>query len=169
MAVRDLGADRSAGAVRRRDLPAGPLAILAAVVLIGLIYLGSRGLRDFDSELVGYAVGTVFAVAAVVYRYTLWITRPPTWRYFRAGWVNFLSWRNFRRYTLLIPRAWWTDIFAQTFILHRSRLRWLAHLCIFWGVLLSLPVTIPLSCGWVRFTLVDPDRYKPWCFGLPSV
>src|SRR3954449_9484261 len=116
MAARDLGADRSAGTVARRELPAVTLAAVAAVVLIGLIYLGSRALRAFDSALVGYAVGTVFAVAAVVYRYTLWITRPPTWRYFRAGWVNFRPWQTCRHYTLLIPRAWWTDIFAQTFI-----------------------------------------------------
>ncbi len=65
------------------------------------------------------------------------MTRPPTWRYFRAGWSNFLSWRNFRRYTLLIPKAWWTDIFAQTFIRARSTQRWLMHLAIFWGVVLS--------------------------------
>ncbi|MFN8634574.1 MAG: hypothetical protein U0893_12010 [Chloroflexota bacterium] len=76
-------------------------------------------------------------MAAIVYRYTRWITRPPTWRYFRAGWVNFLSWQNFRRYTLLIPRAWWTDIFAQTFIIHRGFRRWFAHMAIFWGVVLS--------------------------------
>src|SRR5581483_4468537 len=86
----------------RRDLPAALLGALAALVLVALIYLGSRGLKDFDSALGGYAVASVFAVAAVTYRYTRWITRPPTWRYFRAGWANFLSWRNFTRYTTLI-------------------------------------------------------------------
>jgi hypothetical protein len=86
---------------------------LATLVLLVLIYVGSRGLRDFDAALIGYAVGTVFAFAALVYRYTLWVHRPPTWRYFRAGWVNFLSWRNFRRYTTLIPRAWWTRAMNQ--------------------------------------------------------
>ncbi len=101
------------------------IATLAVIVLLVLIFFGSRGLRDFDSALIGYAGATVFAVAALAYRYTLWIGRPPTWRYFRAGWVNFLSWRNFRRYTFLIPRAWWTDIFAQTFIFRRGLLRWI--------------------------------------------
>src|SRR5215813_6542835 len=70
------------------------------VVLLALIFIGSRGLRDFDSALIGYAVATVFTVAALTYRYTLWIQRAPTWRYFRAGWVNFLSLRNFKHYTL---------------------------------------------------------------------
>jgi hypothetical protein len=136
-------------------------------VLVALIYLGSRGFKDFDAALVGYAVGTVIAASAMVYRYTLWISRPPTWRYFRAGWSSFLSWRNFRRYATLVPRAWWTDIFAQTFILERSLARWIMHLCLFWGVVLSLLITIPLTFGWFRFTLVPPEDYRIWFFGLP--
>lgn len=36
-----------------------------------LIFLGSRGFKDFDSALVGYAVATVLALAAIVYRYNL--------------------------------------------------------------------------------------------------
>jgi hypothetical protein len=153
--------------VAHRHLPAAVIALLSALVLLVLIYIGSRGLKDFDSALVGYAVGSVFALAAVVYRYTLWITRPPTWRYWKAGWTNFLSWRNFRQYTVLIPRAWWTDIFAQTFIWRRSRQRWLMHLCIFWGVVLSCAVTFPLTFGWIHFTLVPPDQYQAWFLGLP--
>jgi hypothetical protein len=151
----------------RRELPAASLAAASVAVLCVLIYVGSRGLRDFDSALIGYAVATVFAVAAIVYRYTLWLTRPPTWRYFKAGWANFLSWRNFLRYTALIPRAWWTDIFGQTFILKRSRQRWLMHMSIFWGVMLSLAVTVPLTFGWIRFTYLPPDDYAAWFFGFP--
>lgn len=153
--------------MRRRELPAAALATLAAGLLVVLIYIGSRGFKDFDSALIGYAVATVFALAASVYRYTLWITRPPTWRYFKAGWVNFLSWRNFRRYTALIPVAWWRDIFGQTFILKRSRQRWAMHLAIFWGVVLSCLITFPLTFGWIRFTLAPPGNYQLWFFGLP--
>lgn len=153
--------------MRRRELPAATLALLAAVGLVFLMYVGSRGFKDFDAALIGYAVATVFALAAIIYRYTLWITRPPTWRYFKAGWINFLSWRNFRRYTLLIPLAWWHDIFAQTFILKRSFKRWAAHISIFWGVMLSLAITLPLTFGWIRFTLVPPTDYQLWVFGIP--
>ncbi len=143
------------------------LAAVTGIILLVLIYVGSRGLRTFDAALIGYAVGTVFAAVGLVYRYTLWITKPPTWRYFRAGWTNFLSWRNFRRYTLLIPRAWWTDIFGQTFIFRRSPLRWAMHMSIFWGVVLSLAVTVPLTFGWIHFTFVPPNEYKAWFFGFP--
>ena len=142
-------------------------ATVVTLVLLVLIYVGSRGLRDFDSALIGYAVASVFMAAALTYRYTLWLGRPPTWRYFRAGWVEFLSWRNFRRYTLLIPKAWWTDIFGQTFIRRRSTTRWIMHLAIFWGVIVSLMVTIPLTFGWIHFTLVPPDHYRAWFFGFP--
>lgn len=151
----------------RRELPAAALAGLAGLVLVALIYVGSRGLRDFDSALIGYAVASVVAFIALVYRYTVWITRPPTWRYFKAGWTNFLSWRNFRQYSLLIPVAWWTDIFGQTFIRQRGLARWLLHLAIFWGVVLSCAITFPLTFGWIRFTLVPPDAYLLWFFGQP--
>ncbi len=138
-------------------------------VLMVLVYAGSGGLRTFDAALIGYAVALVVTTGALVYRYTLWITRPPTWRYFRSGWQSFLSWRNFRRYTTLIPRAWWTDIFAQTFIRKRGLKRWVMHLCIFWGVVLSLLVTVPLTFGWIRFTLVEPHAYRMWLFGFPTI
>jgi hypothetical protein len=150
-----------------RELPAILFAVLSVLILCVLIYIGSGGLRDFDSALIGYAVGTVIAVAGLVYRYTLWITRPPTWQYFRAGWSEFFSWRNFRRYALLVPKAWWTDIFAQTFIRKRSTLRWIMHMSLFWGVLLSLFITIPLTFGWFKFTFEEPEDYKIWVFQIP--
>lgn len=159
--------ERSAPA--RQEWLAIALAGLSVLVLAALIYVGSRGLRDFDSALIGYAVGTVVAVAGLVYRYTVWISKPPTWRYFRGGWKGFFSPRNFRRYTWLVPIALWTDIFAQTFILRRSLTRWLMHMCIFWGVILSLAITIPLTFGWIRFTL-EPERdYRLWVFGIQTL
>jgi hypothetical protein len=161
--------DSKPGAPRRGvNVPAAALALASAGGLLLLVYLGSRGLRDFDSALVGYAVATVFALAAIVYRYALWITRPPTWRYFVGGWRSFLSRASFRRYAALVPVELWRDIFGQTFLRHRSRSRWLMHLCLFYGVLGSLAVTLPLTFGWIRFTLVDPARYRLWVFGQPT-
>ncbi len=150
----------------RPQIRALGLALVAAGALMVLIYIGSRGLRDFDAALIGYAVGTIFALAGLVYRYTLWLSRPPTGRYFRAGWAAFLSWRNFRRYTVLVPVAWWTDILAQTFIRHRGARRWVTHLAIFWGVVLSCAITLPLTFGWFHFTLAAPGEYQVWFFGL---
>jgi hypothetical protein len=41
--------------------------VIAGLGLIVLIALGSRGFHWFDAALIGYAVGSVFAFAAVVY------------------------------------------------------------------------------------------------------
>ncbi|KAB8141117.1 MFS transporter [Chloroflexia bacterium SDU3-3] len=146
------------------------LSMLVTSILMVLIYLGSRGLKDFDSALIGYAVGTLVAVAALVYRYTLWVQRPSTWRYFKGGWGTLLAGRTRWRVLAMLPKALFTDILAQTYILPRGKLRWFAHLCLFWGVMLSLAITIPLTFGWLRFTQVPPERmYQVWVFGLPLV
>lgn len=151
----------------RGRVPAAVLACLAALSVVALSFAGSRGFKDFDSALIGYFVALVFAAAALVYRYSLWLLRPPTWRYFKAGWVNFLSWRNFTRYGLLLPIAVWHDLVAQTFLLKRGLARWLAHQAIFWGVVGSLLITVPLTLGWFHFSLVPPSRYELWFFGFP--
>lgn len=140
--------------------------ILAAIVLIVLIALGSRGFHWFDAALIGYAVATVFATAAVVYKYSFWLARPPTGRYWRRSWRLFFSYENFRHYSLLIPRAI-ADLFAQQFIRRRGWYRWLTHQCIFWGVILSCLITFPLTFGWLRFTQTTTGLYQIWAVGFP--
>src|SRR5437588_991568 len=140
----------------------------AAIILTILIAVGSRGFHWFDAALIGYAVATIFAVAAVTYKYTFWLARPPTWRYWRRSWQLFFSYENFRSYTLLIPKAIW-DLFSQQFIRKRGFYRWVMHQCIFWGVFLSCCVTFPLTFGWLRFTQTPTGLYQIWFFGFPSL
>jgi hypothetical protein len=141
--------------------------VAASAILILLIWLGSRGFQWFDSTLIGYAVASVFALAAVTYKYTFWLMRPQTGLYFRRGWQLFLSFQNFVRYAALVPKAIFTGILAQTFIRHRSIYRWITHLCIFWGVVLSVLITFPLTFGWLRFTQTGADQYQIWILGFP--
>src|SRR6185437_7817456 len=143
--------------------------VIAGLLLIVLILLGSRGFQWFDAALIGYAVGTIFAFAAVTYKYMFWLMRPQTGRYFRRGWQLFFSVENFRKYFTLIPQAVFKGILAQTFIRKRSYYRWIMHLCIFWGVILSLAITWPLTFGWLRFTqpLDGSGQYRMWVFGFP--
>ncbi len=143
------------------------IGILAAIALTLLIALGSRGFHWFDSALIGYAVATIFATAAVSYKYAFWLFRPPTGRYWRQGWRLFLSYENFRRYTVLIPKAIITDLFSQDFIRRRGLYRWITHQCIFWGVVLSCCITFPLTFGWLRFTQTPTGFYQIWVFGFP--
>lgn len=140
--------------------------ILAAILLTILIAIGSRGFHWFDAALIGYAVATIFAIAAVTYKYSFWLARPPTGRYWKRSWQLFFSYENFRNYTLLIPRAI-GDLFVQSFIRRRGLYRWLTHQCIFWGVILSCAITFPLTFGWLRFTQTPNGLYQIWVFGFP--
>ncbi len=149
--------------LRTRSILAG---ILAAVILTLLIALGSRGFHWFDAALIGYAVASIFAIAAVTYKYSFWLARPPTGRYWRRSWQLFFSYENFRRYSLLIPKAI-VDLFAQQFIRRRGLYRWMTHQCIFWGVILSCAITFPLTFGWLRFTQTPVGLYQVWVFGFP--
>lgn len=129
----------------------------ALLVVVGIV-LGSGWFSRFDTPLAAYAAATVFAAFAIVYRYTMWIQRPPTWLYFKAGW------RLFLRPTKLIPNVGrlivllWNQIIAQKFIEERSRQRWAAHMCIAWGCLLAFAITFPLSWGWVQFGIAENQR-----------
>ncbi|HEX8982014.1 MAG TPA: hypothetical protein VF792_04535 [Ktedonobacterales bacterium] len=146
------------------------LGLAAGLGLTILIALGSRGFHWFDSALIGYAVATIFCVAAVTYKYTFWLMRPPTGRYFWRSWQLFLSFERFRHYTSLIPRSI-LDLFLQRFIRKRSIYRWVMHQCIFWGVVLSCAITFPLTFGWLRFTQPStrPQTYSVWIVGFPAI
>ena len=149
--------------LRVRSIIAG---VIAAVLLTLLIALGSRGFHWFDASLIGYAVGTIFAAAAITYKYTFWLARPPTHRYWWRSWQLFFSYENFRRYTPLVPIAI-LDLFSQQFIRRRGLYRWITHQCIFWGVVLSCLITFPLTFGWLRFTQTPVGLYQIWVFGFP--
>ena len=165
----------------RGDIPTTPTAVarrtsqrtravifgvLAAAALVLLIAIGSRGFHWFDAALIGYAVASVFAVAAVTYKYTFWLMRPQTGRYFWRSWRLFFSYANFRRYAALIPTAIFTDLLTQQFIRRRATYRWVTHQMIFWGVVLSCCITFPLTFGWLRFTQTTTGEYHLWVFGF---
>ncbi|HWO71671.1 MAG TPA: MFS transporter [Actinomycetota bacterium] len=160
-----------AGPRPSREELASVAASAAALLLVAAIYLGSRGLRNFDSALVGYAVAVVFLTFGVVYRYVVWIQSPPARRYFVEGWRAFLSWRNFLRAPAAVPRALLLHLSLQTFISRRGRGRWLAHQAVFWGVVLATLITFPLVFGWVHFRAVpgDPVRYRMFVWGFRTI
>jgi hypothetical protein len=143
--------------------------LLAVAVALALIALGSGGLRWFDAALVGYLFGTLFAIFGTVYRYRVWLRRPPTallnrrgWEAFRAGGV-----RSIARLVGLVG----TNLAMQGFIRPRSRLRWVAHLLVFWGCVLAAAVTFPLVFGWLHFESVGQDgaRYRAFVANVPTM
>jgi len=124
---------------------------IAAILVLAGIYFGSGKLDRFDRPLAAYAAATVFAAFAIFYRYLMWIQRPPTWRYFKAGWRLFLRPKHLAVNVGKLIVLLWNNIVAQKFIERRSHQRWLAHLCLAWGCLIAFAITFPLSWGWMQF------------------
>ena len=141
---------------------------VAGLVLAG-IYIGSRRLRDFDVALVPYAGASVFSAFGLAYRYSMWLTRPPTHLYWRRGWRLFFAPSRLLPNAARLLALFAVNIVAQRFIEKRSPLRWAAHWCIFWGCMLAAAVTFPLSFGWVHFETIGASQeiYHAFVFGLP--
>jgi hypothetical protein len=151
-------------------VPASFAGAAAATLTAVAIYLGSRRLRNFDAALVGYATATVFLAFGVAYRYVLWVRSPPAMRYLRRGWQSFLSFRNFRRFPTLVPRALVSNLALQTFIARRGPGRWLAHQALFWGVVLATLITFPLTFGWISFEAAEGgSRYAIVVWGFRTI
>src|SRR6188508_3716266 len=111
----------------RETLRAAILGFLTTLLVAGLIVLGSRNLAHFDAALVGYTFAVLFATFAIVHRYSMWLQRPPTKRYWNRGWQVFFS----RRYLAGNIRNWITrvtsDFALNRFIFKRSPARGIAH------------------------------------------
>jgi len=144
---------------------------LVATVLLGIaILVGSRNLAHFDAALVAYTFSILFATFGLPYRYSMWLSRPPTALYWRRGWEAF--WK--RGWRLRNARFWLSrvgeDVLANRFILRRDRLRGLTHLLIMWGCILAVAITFPLVFGWLHFRPVPGDLslYEAVVFGFPA-
>ena len=155
--------------IRRADgIRAGLWATLWAGLLVAAIAVGSRNLQNFDPTLVIYTFAVIFATWGVVYHYVVWLDKPPTRMYWRRGWELFRAQgvlQGLGRLGGLAVRY----LFGQTFIRHRSPMRWWMHQLIFWGCLLAVAITFPLVFGWIRFRSLPSDqmRYVTYVYGFP--
>jgi hypothetical protein len=138
----------------------------AGLILAG-IYVGSRRFRDFDVALIPYAGASVFSAFGLGYRYSMWLTKPPTRLYWWRGWRVFLAPTRLPRNLARLLSLFLLNIVAQRFIEKRSPLRWAAHWCLFWGCMLAAAVTFPLSFGWIHFETpaAAQDVYRAFVFG----
>lgn len=150
-------------------LRAGSWATLWTALLVAAIVVGSRNLENFDPALVIYTFAVVFAMWGVVYHYNVWIEKPPTRVYWDRGWELFRR-RGVVRSVARTVSVALTNLAAQRFIAHRSRLRWWMHQCLFWGCLLAVAITFPLVFGWINFRSAPNDQmtYVTYLFGFPA-
>jgi NNP family nitrate/nitrite transporter-like MFS transporter len=150
-------------------LRAAAWATLWTGILVAAIVVGSRNLQHFDPALVIYTFAVIFATWGVVYHYAVWLEKPPTRVYWERGWR---IWRQegIARSSLRLLSLAARNIFAQTFIRKRSRLRWWMHQLIFWGCLLAVAITFPLVFGWISFGTLPDDQmmYVTYLFGFPT-
>lgn len=143
---------------------------IAVVLLVAAIYLGSGRLSRFDPALIAYTSATIFATFGIVYRYSVWLQKPPTAMYWRRGW------QLLRRPSRLLPNALHgikllvNNIALQRFIGYRDQKRWLAHFLMSWGCMVAVAVTFPLVFGWVHFEAdpSDPSYYLAMILGVSA-
>ena len=152
----------------REKIKALVVALLVTAVLGGLIFLGSRQLRDIDAALVGYTFATLFAAFGIAYRYSMWLQRPPTALYWKRGWQVFFRKGRLRANLAGLGRRLGVMFDLNRFILNRGRLRGLAHQCIMWGCLIAVAITFPLVFGWLKFETLPDDlgKYRIYVFGF---
>ena len=62
-------------ALDRRSVAWG---LIGVAVTLAIAFVGSDGLLWFDAALIGYFFGVLFLVFGVLYRYSVWLRRPPT-------------------------------------------------------------------------------------------
>mgnify|MGYP000945921465 CR=1 FL=1 len=143
--------------------------LIAVALVVAITFFGSGELVWFDAALVGYLFGLIFAAFGIVYRYAVWLRRPPTAMLNRRGWDAFR--RNRVRNAAALPALLGTQILGQTFIFRRSPVRWLAHQLVFWGCLLAAAITFPLTLGLLHFESVGQqgDRYRVHFGPVPTL
>ncbi len=144
-------------------------ALAATVALALIIVIGSRRLDHFDAALVGYTFATLFATFGIVYRYAMWLRRPPTRMYWRRGWQVGLEPARAGRNAVELARRLLLEFAANRFIFRRGILRGAAHWLIMWGCVIAAAITFPLVWGWIHFETAPGDLgvYRMFVFGWP--
>jgi nitrate reductase gamma subunit len=143
--------------------------LVGVAVTLAITFLGSGGLAWFDAALIGYLFGVIFMVFGVLYRYVVWLRRPPTAMLNRRGWDAFRQHPG--RNLAALPGLVATHLLGQGFIRRRSRARWLAHQLVFWGCILAALVTFSLTLGLLHFESVgeEADRYQVYISRIGTV
>ncbi len=82
--------------------------IIGTLVLTLLVFVGSRKLHHFDAALVPYLFGTLFAVFGIIYRYAVWLSRPPTQMLWKRSLKFFFSPQFFSTTAVIIKNLFQT-------------------------------------------------------------
>lgn len=130
------------------------IALIVTLACVVISFYGSRKLQNFDPALIAYLFGTLFALFGGIYRYCVWLQRPPTWMYFKRTW-QFVFTGNFFVHLYSLAADSVKNLLFQRFIYPRGKKRWIAHFLLATGCMAAFAITVPLTLGWINFTL-DP-------------
>ncbi len=144
--------------------------LIGVAILSALVVIGSRKLIYFDAALVPYLIATLFAVFGSVYRYSVWISRPPTRTLWKRS-LKFVFSKHFFANSALVLKAFFENMLLQKFISRRSPYRWVMHFLLAWGCVLGFAITFPLVFGWLHFAHPhgDPYMYQLHVFGFATM
>ncbi|MCL1934488.1 MAG: hypothetical protein FWF53_11835 [Candidatus Azobacteroides sp.] len=140
-------------------------AIIASVLLIILVFLGSGNFRELDAALIPYLLGVILAVFGITYRLSVWLQRPPTRLYWKR--MGKLSLAHPIKFIQLLFR----NLIFQKFIYSRGKDRWIGHFLMSIGCIAAFGVTIPLTFGWIGFVLKSGSLtgYEAHMFGFKAM
>src|SRR5512138_1854299 len=77
------------GSAEQDVVHAAVWGLSAAGALLLAIFLGSNGLKHYDAALVPSTGACVFSAFGIGYRFSMWLRRPPTRKYWFRGWEIF--------------------------------------------------------------------------------
>lgn len=149
------------------NLRAALIAAVATVLLVASILVDPRNLTNFDPALVTYPFGCIFVCFGIVYRDTVWLQRPPTWRYFARGWRLFFTGRTIA-YGWELVKHFIVQFLGQKCIRNRGKARGFGHMLTAWGCFSAFAITFPLVFGWIHFGLKPGgiNTYAIFTFGF---
>lgn len=150
--------------------PALLRGLVGVLLLTGMIIFGSRKFVDFDAALTPYLIATIFAIFGCIYRYSVWLSRPPTKILWKRS-LNLMFSKHICSNMVLITKAFVENMLLQKFIGKRSPYRWIMHFLIAWGCIGAFAVTFPLVFGWLHFDhpVDNSFMYQLNMAGLPMM
>lgn len=126
-------------------------------------------LFEFDRALFTYAQALIVSFALIVYRFSIWVHRPPTKAVFRQAWDSWKSAENRLALVAHVVRRGVGYFGLNVFVWKRGLNRWGAHWPIALGCVMAFAIVLPLIFGWVWFETRSSDfsLYTVMVLGVP--
>ncbi|WP_078555233.1 MFS transporter [Bacillus alkalicellulosilyticus] len=144
-------------------------AFFVVLVLIALMWIGTKQFSHIDLMLFGYLISSFIFAIGITVRICAWAIRPATHQVMKRSLKNIKSKKRQKRNWKAIAITAFENIFLQKFIFKRGIYRGIMHWLIAWGCIGSFGITFGLTFGWMHFNLIDPTTYQLVVMGIPTI